>query len=120
MEKTTDKFDNKLEETRARDTLELSRVVTAVDMADKDSSDAQDEDLDSDIKKKLAKEKMKLKNTEVEVDAEVEDGIAKDTAATVKVDKDPDELRASNKHHEAVVELERLLNHAKSLTAGVL
>jgi len=102
-----------------RVTKELSRFDNKLKLFKAGASEAANDALKESVEQRAGKAEAKLAWTKREVDAQVAKAKTEEEKATVSVEKTPDETRQRNEHHEAVVELEKLLVHARALTSDV-
>ena len=98
---------------------EATRFNIAADMYQKEADNTDKAALESGIRKQLEKAERKLAKTRIEVDAQVEKSKQAVVKATVSIEKTPNESKQRNEHHQAVVELEKLLVHARALISDV-
>merc|ERR1711871_233238 len=102
-----------------RITQELSRYDNSMRVIKADASASADAALRRSVEQQVGNAEAQLEKTRRDVNAKVAKAKAQEQAGTVSVENTPDETRQREEHHEAIVELEKLLVHARALVSDV-
>ena len=102
-----------------RITKELSRYDNSMRVIKADASANADAALRRSVEQQVGNAEAELEKTRRDVNAKVAKAKAQEQAGTVSVENTSDETRQREEHHEAIVELEKLLVHARALVSDV-